>query len=217
MHIKMKILSIPAFATCAILALALDARADVIDFNTLGTGSYFLSSVTSNGYIFTPGYESSMGTMTNFDGDGQTDGSVYLGSWSNYVSQTLFSFDATDSSLFSLQSFDFDNAYPGDYNRTGTLTVTGVYQNGSTTSQTFSNLGNVLGFTELDLNTSFAGLESVSVAANAVPGQSDTRALFDNFTVNAAPASVPESGATVSLLGGALLCLGALRRKFARA
>jgi len=213
----MKIPSLPALATCALFALALDARADLIDFNTLPDGQYFVGSVTSDGYIFTPGVNSALGTMSNFDGNGQTDGSVYLGSWSNEASQTLFSFNATDASLFSVQSFDFDNAYSENASRTATLTVTGTYQNGSTTSETFSNLGNVLGFTELDLNSSFADLASVSVSATAVAGQSEPRALFDNFTVDAAAPSVPDTGSTVTLLGGALLGLAALRRKFARA
>jgi len=209
----MKHLSRTAFAACALFAIKLQASPTVINFNSDPDNSYFVGSVTSQGFVFTPGANSNMGTMSNFDGEGQTDGSIYLGSWSNDSDATLLSFQATDSSLFSLQSFDFDNAYASGGSRTNSLTITGTYQNATTTSETFSNLTNVLGFEELDLNSSFQGLTNVSVTAD---GETNTRALFDNFTVNGS-AAAPDSGATVAMFGTALLCLAALRRKFASA
>src|SRR5262245_42560468 len=123
-------------AVAAALALTVGARATTIDFNANGTQDYFIGSATSQGFTFTPpGPLSNLGTSDNFDFSGQTNGTVYLTAWSNASSSTLLSFDADDNHLFSLQSFEFNNAYPqttGQY-RTSTLTVTGTYANNTTT------------------------------------------------------------------------------------
>ena len=197
------------------------ANATVIDFNSNPDGVYFIGSTTSNGFTIAnaPVADNNIGTMSNFDSQGMTDGTIYLGAWSNTYSSTGIVINATDNSLFSMQSFSFDNAYPVGYNvfgatgnsRTDSLTVVGTFANGSTTSETFSGLSGVVAFETLTLNSSFQNLASVTVTANGAPY---VRALYDNFTVNAA--AVPEPATySMMLLGLGLMGFMVHRKKSA--
>lgn len=189
------------------------ANATVIDFNSNPDGVYFIGSTTSNGFTIAnaPIADNNIGTMSNFDGQGMTDGSVYLGAWSNSSSSTGVVINATDNSLFSMQSFSFDNAYPNGSDRTDSITVVGTFADASTTSETFSGLSGVVAFETLSLNSSFQNLTSVTVTAN---GANYVRALYDNFTVNTA--AVPEPATySMMLMGLGLIGFMASRKKSA--
>lgn len=201
------------FIKQSILALALCAagvaNATVINFNNNPDDSYFVGSVASNGFVVTPNDgASNIGTMSNLDGSGMVNGSIYLGLWSNTSARASIVLKNATSVLFSLQSFDFDNAYQNVSGaRTSSITVVGTRADRTSVSQTFSNLSNVVTFQTYLLNNSFQGLTSVSFNAT---GGSKVRALFDNITVNAA--AVPEPG-SLALLGLGILGLVAARKK----
>jgi hypothetical protein len=194
------------------------ANASVIDFNGNNPNDYFIGATTSNGFTITnsPFAGENIGTTSNFDGKGQTNGTVYLAAWSNSSMSTGIVIRATDNSLFSMQSFDFDNAYASDPGgglcspgicRTASITVVGSFADTTTTSQTFSGLSGALTFQTLHLNTSFQNLQSVELTAS---GASNVRALYDNFSVN----NVPEPETYVMMLVGlGLLGFVARRRK----
>jgi hypothetical protein len=201
------------FIKQSILALALCAagvaNATVINFNSNPDNNYFAGSVASNGFVVTPNDgNSNIGTMTNVDGSGMVNGSVYLGLWSNSSASASILLKNANSALFSLQSFDFDNAYQYVSGaRVSSITVVGTRADLSTVSQTFSNLSNVVTFQTYLLSSAFQGLASVNFTAT---GTSNVRALFDNVTVNAA--AVPEPG-SVALLGLGLMGLLVARKK----
>ncbi len=191
------------------LGVANVASATVIDFNTNADNAYFIGTTTSNGYTIANSAvsDNNIGTMSNFDGQGMTDGSIYLGAWSNTFSQTGITIHNTANALFSMQSFMFDNAYPNGSSRTSTLNIIGTYADNSTTTQTITGLSGVTTFQTYMLNASFENLKSIEFVAS---GAANVRALYDNFTVNAA--AVPEP-APMALLAIGLLGLALSRKK----
>jgi hypothetical protein len=185
------------------------ANASVVDFNTNADNAYFSSSVTSQGFNITPNtaQDYNIGTMSNFDGNGMSNGSIYLGLWSNTYAVAAFTMTSVSNALFSLQSFDLDNGYQSNTQRTSSITIVGTLANKATVSETFSNLASVVNFQTYLLNSSFQGLTS---ATFTVSGDSDVRALFDNLVVNTA--AVPEPG-SLALLGLGIFGLAAARKK----
>jgi hypothetical protein len=86
--------------------------------------------------------------------------------------------------------------------------------------ETFTDLEGVINppgvvtpFLQLDLNSSFQGLDAVEIVANGDP---EMVALFDNFVVNQPASGVPDAGPSATFLGLGLTFVAAARRKFIR-
>ena len=197
------------------LSAASSAGATVIDFNGNADGTYWVQTVTSNGFLATEqnfdqysGYP--MGTNIAVDGSGTSNGTVHLDSWTNSSSDSVWTLTQVGGGAFSLNSFDFGNGYPngnGPYNgfdSVSSLTLTGTLMGGGTVTQTYSI--NQLAFQTLNVNSSFANLSSVTFDAFGL----DNRAAYDNIVVN--NAAVPEP-ATLALFGMGMAGLAMSRRR----
>jgi hypothetical protein len=117
--------SLKKIAALTLVAVCTFGNASVVTFNSAPDNNYFSGPVTSDG--FTVAGTIHQGTFSDFDGRGQTNGTVYYGIWNNAgLTTSGFTLTAADNSLFSLMAFDFDNAYPGGGARTTSLTLTGT-------------------------------------------------------------------------------------------
>lgn len=193
-------------ATTAFLLIANGANAALIDFDLNNDQDYFVDSVTSNGFVVVPATvaDNNIGTSDDFDTNGQGNGTVYLSSWSNTDPATGLTLAVEDGSLFSLESFDFNNAYPDLSNATSSILVSGLFADNTSVSQIFSNLEAILTFETLFLNDSFQNLVSVEFTAR---GAQEVRALYDNINVNSDTVDV-SSPAIFALFGLSIAGLG---------
>jgi hypothetical protein len=195
----------------ALVTLAAVANATtVIDFEDNPSGTYWVPSVQSNGYVATENNNeggSPMGTNFAVDGSGPSNGTVHLDSWTNNSSDSVWTLTKLDGSAFSLSAFDFASGYLNGGSQVSSLTLNGITANGGTVSQNF--LINQGDFQTLTVSSGFVNLLNVRFDAYG----SSNRAAYDNIVVDAATVPEPTS---VALIGLSLLGFVASRRKSAK-
>lgn len=199
--------------SATLLALgAAAANAAVIDFNDNPDNVFFVSSVTSGGFVATEQLneygQTPLGTAIVFAST-QTNGTVHLNSWTNYSSDSVWSLTSQSGNAFSLQAFDFGSGYANFEDAVSKLTLTGTLAAGGTVTQVFDLTSQ--SFQTLLVNASFTGLSSVMFDAFGL----NNRAAYDNIVINAV-ATVPEP-ANLALFGLGLAAVAAVARRRQRA
>ena len=207
--------SLIAAASLASFVAAVPATAQtVINFNGNANNTYFVPSASSNGFVATENVNESgatpMGTNVAIDGEGPSNGTVHLDSWTNDGSHSIWTLTQANGNAFSLNAFDYATFtyYLGD--AATALTLTGTLLGGGTVSQTFAPLAGA--FQTFSVLPTFTGVTSVRFDAAGF----HNRSAYDNIVVNAT-AAVPEPASWALMILGFGVTGFALRRRSAGA
>ena len=199
-------------ATCILITGVITvANAAVIDFNTSPDNYYWHTPVYSGGFMFSDiTGDGSLGTASNLDHRSVDNGTVHLMDWDNgYSNLSSLKMEASDSSLFDLNMFDFTSGYLRGSSKATQLSVSGFDSFGNLIANSIFMAGEYshLSFMTLNLDNSFQNLSYVIFDATG----RHNRVGYDNIVVNEA-APVPEP-TTMLLFGTGLLGLVSYNRK----
>ncbi len=209
----MRTIQLAVACVAVLVASAGQVQAGMITFDSNPDFSYFVTPIYSAGFKFSDiTGEGSLGTAKNLDSTSVDNGTVHLMDWVNGGAISTARMEASDSSLFSLSSFDFTSGYLNGSRIASQLSVTGydigggIIANAIFTSSNYSNLV----FTQLNLSGSFQNLRYVTFEATGL----GNRVGYDNIVVNAPAGTVPEpSSIALFGIGACVMGLSASRHR----
>lgn len=207
-----------ALVTGACVA-ATSSRATTITFDSIASsGNPNPLSVTTQGFIFSSDHFNTIDTPGSIGfGGAVSDNTIFIAEPGGGLGQPI-TMAASDGGAFSLTSLYASKLFvnsaaaaAGGYPNAAALKITGNLTGGGTVSASFSLGGS---FQQFFLPSTFTGLSSVvffGVLDTGLPG-----GAISVDTIAANSASVPDGGATVTMLAVTLAGLGLARKKLSQ-
>jgi len=197
---------LPAALAGAVLILCSTARAGIITFDGVPTGSYGDSGMDATPDLTVDGFKFETNGKISVLNEGNPKPSIRIAQWS----QSLY-LSTASGNPFTLTSVDMQN----DWSIQSDATVTGTYAAGGTVSTTILNTNSAKRvFVTFPFDSQWQGLSSVQF--NFAGGVSNAYGDMDNFNVTETP--IPEPASLVLLgLSGMMLLTSKRRRVPARA
>ncbi len=185
--------------------LSFSAHAALIDFDGMGD-RYWLNTVADQGYVFSADYD---GMGVNNNALWPSNGTTHLMTWTNRGASSGFTLTSADSSVFSVESFEFAGGYNRGSRPVDTLQVSGWLDGQLVSTQTYVagiDFFNASSYSLLQV--AMLGIDSLQVEALGA----NNRAQFENFIVEPFLAQIPEPAA-LGLMGLGLTGLALFRRR----